>query len=95
MPILVTGAAGFIGYHVCAALLDRGERVDKAVNPISVMGATKRLAAPRTVNLEPLGRNLDELAELCAGERSGEAIGLLRHLVPEYHEAQIKNRTAR
>ena len=27
MPILVTGAAGFIGYHVCAALLDRGERV--------------------------------------------------------------------
>ncbi len=27
MTILVTGAAGFIGYHVCAALLDRGERV--------------------------------------------------------------------
>ena len=27
MPILVTGAAGFIGYHVCEALLGRGERV--------------------------------------------------------------------
>lgn len=27
MTILVTGAAGFIGYHVCAALLARGERV--------------------------------------------------------------------
>ena len=27
MAILVTGAAGFIGYYVCAALLDRGERV--------------------------------------------------------------------
>ncbi len=27
MSILVTGAAGFIGYHVCEALLDRGERV--------------------------------------------------------------------
>lgn len=26
-PILVTGAAGFIGYHVSKALLDRGERV--------------------------------------------------------------------
>lgn len=25
--ILVTGAAGFIGYHVCASLLERGERV--------------------------------------------------------------------
>ncbi len=27
MTILVTGAAGFIGFHTCAALLDRGETV--------------------------------------------------------------------
>ena len=27
MTILVTGAAGFIGFHVCKALLARGERV--------------------------------------------------------------------
>ena len=27
MSVLVTGAAGFIGYHAAAALLDRGETV--------------------------------------------------------------------
>ncbi len=54
-----------------------------------------RLAAPRTANLELLGRSLDELAELCAGERSEDAMRLLRHLVPEYHTESVRDRVAR
>ncbi len=51
-----------------------------------------RLAAPRTANLELLGRSLDELAELCAGERGEGVMRLLHHLVPEYHAAPTKDR---
>lgn len=32
MSIIVTGAAGFIGFHVCKALLDRDKRVIGADN---------------------------------------------------------------
>ncbi len=53
------------------------------------------LAAPRTVNLELLGRSLDKLAELCAGERGAGVMRLLHHLVPEYHEEQTRDRAAR
>ncbi len=52
------------------------------------------LAAPRTANLELLGRSLDEFAEICAGERGDAVVRLLRHLVPEYHEEQIKSAAA-
>ncbi|MCH8998791.1 MAG: polysaccharide biosynthesis protein [Proteobacteria bacterium] len=54
-----------------------------------------RLAAPRTTNLELLGRSLDELAELCAGERGEGVMRLLHHLVPEYHEEQTRDRAVR
>jgi O-antigen biosynthesis protein WbqV len=54
-----------------------------------------RLAAPRTANLELLGRSLGELEEHCAGERGAEVMRLLRHLVPEYHEELAKNRASR
>ena len=47
------------------------------------------------MNLELLGHSLDELAELCAGERGAEAMRLLHHLVPEYHEEPTKDRAAR
>ena len=54
-----------------------------------------RLAAPRTASIELLGRSLDELAELCAGERGAEVMRLLHHLVPEYHEEQTRDRAVR
>ncbi len=54
-----------------------------------------RLAAPRTANLELLGRSLDELAEFCAGERGEGVMRLLHHLVPEYHEELAKKRASR
>ena len=43
-----------------------------------------RLAAPRTVNLELLGRNLEELETLAATGRRAELLALIRRLVPEY-----------
>ncbi len=42
------------------------------------------LAAPRTVNQQLLGRSLDELAALTAQGRQGDAVALVRRLVPEY-----------
>ena len=48
MTTLVTGAAGFIGYHVCARLLDRGESVigiDNVNDYYSVRLKRDRLAA--------------------------------------------------
>ncbi len=54
-----------------------------------------RLAAQRTANLELLGRSLDELAELCAGERRAGVMRLLHHLVPEYQHEPTKIRAAR
>jgi O-antigen biosynthesis protein WbqV len=54
-----------------------------------------RLAAPRTANLELLGRGLDELAVLCAGARGEGVMRLLHHLVPEYHEEATKDHAVR
>ncbi len=43
-----------------------------------------RLAAPRTVNLELLGRSLDELATLAEKGEDAAALAMLARLVPEY-----------
>jgi hypothetical protein len=73
----------------------REELFHEAESLVETGHAGLRLAAPRTANLELLGRSLDELADLCAGERRDEAMRLLRHLVPEYHEEPARSRAAR
>ena len=49
MKFLVTGAAGFIGYHTCKALLDRGDEV------IGI----GRIDSDRNLD-RPLGARLDD-----------------------------------
>ena len=51
MTILVTGAAGFIGFHVCRALLARGERVLGVDNLNAYYDV--RLKQARLAELEP------------------------------------------
>lgn len=43
-PILVTGAAGFVGMHVCRRLLDRGERVVGADSITSYYDTSLKIA---------------------------------------------------
>ena len=50
-PILVTGAAGFIGYHVARRLLERGETVIGIDNLNNYYDA--RLKKARLVQLKP------------------------------------------
>ena len=51
MPVLVTGAAGFIGYHVCRKLLARGEQVIGIDNLNSYY--TVALKESRVADLKP------------------------------------------
>ena len=48
------------------------------------------LAAPRTVNHELLGRNLEELESLAAAGRRAELLATVRRLVPEYQSEETE-----
>ncbi|MCQ8241760.1 NAD-dependent epimerase/dehydratase family protein [Rhizosaccharibacter radicis] len=81
MTILVTGGAGFIGYHVSAALLARGERVvavddlNSYYDPVLKQARLDRLArhpAFRFVRLDLADR--EALASLFAVETGIEAV---------------------
>ncbi|HVW83335.1 MAG TPA: hopanoid-associated sugar epimerase [Bryobacteraceae bacterium] len=71
-PTLVTGASGFVGWHVARLLLDRGHRVRALVRPAS--------SVPE-LDVEPIPgdlRNPDSLARAVAG------CGLVFHVAADY-----------
>jgi UDP-glucuronate 4-epimerase len=67
MRVLVTGAAGFIGYHTAAALLDRGDEVVGIDNLNSYYDVTLKEA--RLANLS--GRNGFQFQKLDLADRGG------------------------
>jgi UDP-glucuronate 4-epimerase len=69
MTILVTGAAGFIGYHVAAALLARGERVVGVDNLDAYYDVALKRARLAELEDEPDFR----LVEADIGERAAAA----------------------
>ncbi len=77
MAILVTGAAGFIGYHVAAALLARGERVVGLDNLNAYYDV--RLKAARLARLEGQGGFAFHRVDLA----DREAVGAVLRLHPE------------
>lgn len=81
MRILLTGAAGFIGFHTAKALLDRGDDVVGLDNLNSYY--SPRLKDARLAQLEPYDRFSFIKADLADGE------SLLNRLVHESFDAVI------
>ncbi len=92
MPILLTGAAGFIGYHVARALLARGERVIGVddLNPYYDV----RLKQARLARLEgEPGFSFQRLdiADHGAMERLGAAHGEINRIVHLAAQAGVRH----
>jgi UDP-glucuronate 4-epimerase len=87
MTIIVTGAAGFIGYHVCKALLDRGELVvgiDNITNYYDVClkwARIGRLAEHRT--FKHLNLDISALAPILALTTRRPKIDRIVHLAAQ------------
>jgi len=71
-PVLVTGASGFLGWHVARVLLDRGYRVRALVRPLSRVG---------DLEVEMVPGDLRDQASL---ERAASGCGLIFHVAADY-----------
>ncbi|MDP6591396.1 MAG: SDR family NAD(P)-dependent oxidoreductase [Alphaproteobacteria bacterium] len=73
MTVFVTGAAGFIGYHMCEALLARGDSVIGIDNLNDYYDVALKKA--RLARLEPQGGFKFVAADICDGEAMQQALG--------------------
>jgi dihydroflavonol-4-reductase len=71
-PTLVTGATGFIGWHVARLLVERGHRVRALVRPASQL---------RELDAEPVTGDLRDAASL---DRAVAGCGLVFHVAADY-----------
>jgi dihydroflavonol-4-reductase len=72
-PILVTGAAGFIGWHVARLLTERGHRVRALVR-----------ASSRPIELEGVERVYGDLRDPASLERACNGCGIVYHVAADY-----------
>src|SRR5579872_7430105 len=71
-PTLVTGASGFIGWHVARLLIERGHRVRALIRPSSKL---------RELDAEPVSGDLRDRESL---ERAAAGCGLVFHVAADY-----------
>src|ERR1039458_4895523 len=71
-PTLVTGASGFLGWHVARLLVERGHRVRALVRPSSKI---------RELDVEPVVGDLRDPASI---ERAVAGCGLVFHVAADY-----------
>jgi dihydroflavonol-4-reductase len=71
-PTLVTGASGFVGWHVAKLLIERGHKVRALVRPTSQL---------RELEVEPVTGDLRDAASL---ERAVSGCGLVFHVAADY-----------
>jgi len=72
-PVLVTGASGFLGWHVARQLIERGERVRALVRPTS-----------RLRELEGVEAVTGDLREPDSLERAVAGCGVVYHVAADY-----------
>ena len=85
MTVFVTGAAGFIGYHMCEALLARGDSVIGIDNLNDYYDVALKKA--RLARLQQHGEFKFVLADICDGDALNRAVGKARDVRAVLHLA--------